>query len=330
MSNDKNTKGSKHFRKGKESSSAKSLSESSALFMIILSIILWAFAFPLIKVGLTELSPENLAILRLFIASGIFLAVYMIKPTWFSPLQRRDIPLLFLLGFTGISVYHLSLNYGEQFISAGAASLIIATIPIFVVILAFIFLKEHISLKVGLGIMISLAGVVVISLWGDPDTNIEINYIYAAFAVVLASFVGAVYTIIGKKLLQRYTGFSLTAYAFLFGNLGLIPFIRISLIDQVSSLSIEVWTAVLFLACFPTVVAYSLWYMVLHMKPASELSAYLYVTPVLSTMLSTLFFGMRITIYYILGGVLVLSGLYIVNRKKRKRKHATSLLVEEG
>ena len=304
--------------------SDQSLSESSVLFMVILSISFWAFAFPLIKVGLTELSPENLAIVRLFMATVIFLAAYLIKPKLFSPLQKRDIPTLFLLGFMGVAVYHLSLNYGEQFVSAGAASLIIATIPIYVVILAVIFLKERLSLKVGLGILVSLAGVVVISLWGNPETDIEINYILGALAIVLAAFVGAVYTIAGKKLLQRYNGFSLTAYAFLFGNLGLIVFVRESLFDQVGTLSLEVWAAVLFLACFPTVIAYSLWYMVLHVKSASEISVFLYVTPVLSTLVSTLFFGEQITMYYIVGGVLVISGLYIVNKKKGRRKNRIS------
>ncbi len=318
MSNIKASKRKQYYREGKESPVVKSLSESSIMFMIIISIVFWSVAFPLIKVGLVELSPENLTILRLSIATFIFLVVYVIKPTLFSPLKHQDIPMLFLLGFTGISVYHLSLNYGEQFISAGAASLIIATIPIFIVILAIIFLKEYISLKVGMGILISLAGVVIISILGNPDTDIEINYIYAAFAVLLAAFVSSVYTVMGKKLLQRYTGFSLTAYAFIFGNLGLIPFIRVSLYDQVISLSLGVWIAVIFLACFPTFVAYSLWYIVLHKKPASELSSYLYFTPILSTMLSILFFGERITVYYILGGVLVLGGLYIVNRKIRK------------
>jgi drug/metabolite transporter (DMT)-like permease len=308
-------------------SSSQSLNESSALLMILLSVIFWACAFPLIKVGLTELSPENLAILRLFIATVIFLVAYCVRPNMFSPLHKRDIPILFVLGFTGISMYHLGLNYGEQFVSAGAASLIIATIPLYVVILAAVFLKEHISVRTVLGILISLVGVVVISLWGNPGTRIEISYIVGALAVVLAAFVGAMYTIVGKKLLQRYTGFSLTAYAFIFGNLGLIAFVRGPLIDQVSVLSLEVWASVIFLACFPTVIAYSLWYMVLHKKTASELSVFLYITPVLSTLISTLFFNERITLFYVLGGVLVIGGLYIVNKKKGKRKYAPSLRV---
>jgi drug/metabolite transporter (DMT)-like permease len=221
------------------------------------------------------------------------------------------------------------LNYGEQFVSAGAASLIIATIPIYVVILAVVFLKEHISIKMGLGIFISLTGVIIISLWGNPETSIEINYILGALAVVFAAFVGSLYTIAGKKLLKRYNGFSLTAYAFLFGNLGLIAFVRVPLINQLSSISTDVWAAVIFLACFPTVIAYSLWYMVLHIKTASELSVFLYITPVLSTLISTIFFNEKITLYYIAGGILVIAGVYIVNKNKVKNKFVASSQVSQ-
>lgn len=280
----------------------------------------WATAFPLIIVGLRELSPVNLAILRLTIASVIFFCLVLFQRRRFSPFQKKDAITLFLLGFIGISVYHLSLNYGEQFVSAGAASLIIATIPIFVVVLARLFLSEVLDKRILLGIIIALVGVVVISLWGNPDARIEIDYVSGALAVVLASFVGAVYTIAGKKLLVRYNPLSLTAYAFLIGNLGLIPFLSSSFVDEVLNLSIATWAAVLFLAVFPTVIAYSLWYAALEIKQASEVSVYLYATPVLSTLLGTIFLGEQITIFYVLGGAFVLFGLYLVNKQRRKHR----------
>ena len=287
-------------------------------FLIVgLSIIFWALAFPLIKFSLNYLAPENLAITRLFIASLIFLFIFLFNKKDFSPLQKKDVPLLFILGFVGVSIYHLSLNYGEQFVSAGAASLIITTIPIFVVIFATIFLSERISKQALLGIIISFIGVVIISLYGNPNITIEIIYLSAAAAVLLSSIVGAMYTIMGKKLINRYTPLSLTAYAFLIGNTGLILFIRPQLFQELASLPIEGWIAVIFLACFPTVIAYTFWYAALEVKPASELTIYLYITPIISPLVSCLFFGESITMWYVIGGFLVLFGLYVVNRKKR-------------
>ena len=289
-------------------------------FLIIgLPIIFWAFAFPLIKIGLNELNPINLTILRMFIACLSFLLIIFFKPIKITKLNIKDIPNLFFLGFFGVICYHFALNYGEQYISAGVASLIITTIPIFIVVLAFIFLSEKITLNLFLGILLSLIGVIIISLFGNTDINLEIRYILAAGAVLFAAFFGAFYTVVGKKLLNKYSPLSLTIYAILLGSLGMIPFINTSLFEEITKLSWIGWLAVIFLAIFPTVISYVLWYVALDFKPASELGIYLYLMPILSTILSFFLLSEKITILFIFGGFLIILGLVIVNKKPIKK-----------
>ena len=287
-------------------------------FIIALPIIFWAFAFPFIKIGLQELRPINLTIMRLFIVCIIFLFIILIVPKKFSKIQKKDILPLFLLGFVGVVMYHLGLNYGEQYMSASAASLIIATIPIFTVLFATLYLKEKITKKILVGIPLSLSGVALISLAGTSGNLFEITYISAAFAVLVAALVGAGYTIAGKKLLQRYSALSLTVYAFLFGSLGLLPFLSPSLITEAAAMTWNGWGAVLFLAVLPTVVGYVLWYVALEVKTASEVSVFLYFIPVLSTIISFFLFQEPITWLFIVGGTLVILGLIIVNKKNYK------------
>ena len=313
----------------KADKNTRSYSKHYENFIIVIPIIFWAFAFPFIKLGLRELTPTNLTILRLFTACMIFLFIRMVKPSLFSPIRKHDIMPLILLGFFGIVIYHLGLNYGEQFISPGAASLIIATIPVFVVIFAAIFLKERITSKMVFGIILSLGGVAIISLVGTPTASFEISYLTAALAVMIASIVAAAYTIAGKKMMKRYTPFSLTAYAFLFGSLGLIPFISPSLISQSASLSFDGWFIILFLGIFPTVISYVFWYVALEIKNASELSSYLYAIPVFATIISYFLFQDTITIYFILGGFLVILGLYIINHDRQEDKKS-NILVQNG
>ncbi|MBN1861078.1 MAG: DMT family transporter [Candidatus Thermoplasmatota archaeon] len=281
--------------------------------VILLPIVFWAFAFPFIKIGLEELSPVNLTILRLFVVCGVFLLFLLLAPKKFTPLQRKDIGLLFLLGFLGVVVYHLGLNYGEQYISASAASLIIATIPIFTVIFATILLKEKVTRKIIIGVPMSLSGVVIISLTGTVGDPFAVTYLTAAFAVLVSAFVGAGYTIAGKKLLVRYSALSLTVYAMLFGCLGLLPFLSSSLVTETLALSLRGWGAVLFLALLPTVVGYVLWYVALEVKTASEISVFLYFIPVLSTIISYVLFNEYISVFFALGGMLVIAGLIVVN-----------------
>lgn len=293
--------------------------EIKFIMMMFVSVVVWAFAFPFIKIGLKELSFINLTIMRFFIVCIIFLLIFFLQKKRFSKLEKKDILPIFILGFLGVIVYHLGLNYGEQFISPGAASLIIATIPIQIIILAAIFLKEKIGLIKILGIIIALIGVLIISIWGKKDATLEIGYISGAVAVIVAAIMGAFYTIAGKKLLNRYSGLSLTVYAILLGSLGLIPFINTSLLDQLLNMSINGWFAVIFLGLFSTVIGYSIWYIALKIKTASDLSIYLYAIPVFSTIFSYFMFKDEITSMFILGGFFVIVGLIIVNKKSEKK-----------
>jgi drug/metabolite transporter (DMT)-like permease len=291
--------------------------------MMTLCIVVWAFAFPFIRIGLDEgLSFINLTIMRFLSVCITFGILLLFKSNIFSKLQKRDILPIFLLGFFGVMVYHFGLNYGEQLVSPGAASLIIATIPVYIIILAAIFLKERISLVKLSGIILALGGVIIISILGTEEATIEIEYLFAAFAVWVAALMGAIYTIIGKKLLVRYNALSLTIYAMLLGSIGLIPFLIISpsIISEVAALSFNGWFAIIFLGVFSTVIGYLIWYIALEIKTASELSVYLYAIPVIATIISFFWFEEQITIFFLLGGILVIAGLALVNIKNNKNK----------
>ncbi len=296
----------------------KSITDLQFVLMMLIAVIVWAFAFPFIRIGLDELSFINLTIMRFFILCCILLILLVILPKKFSRLQKKDIIPIFILGFFGVIVYHLGLNYGELYVSPGAASLIIATIPIQILILAAIFLKEKITSVKLLGIILAMLGVLIISIWGTKDAVFEIKYITAAIAIFIAAAVGAFYTIAGKKLLTRYSGLSLTVYAMLLGSIGLLPLtINNSLISQITNLSIKGWFALMFLGIFSTVIGYAIWYIALEKKTASEISIYLYLIPVLSTIISYFLLNEEITLMFILGGILVISGLAIVNMKTK-------------
>jgi len=285
--------------------------------IMIAAVVVWALAFPLIKLGLRDLSFVNLTIMRFLIVCITFSFLIIFKRKWFSKLQKKDIPYIFVLGFSGVTVYHLGLNYGEQYISAGAAILIIATIPIFIVIFATIFLKEKITPLKAFGIIVALIGVIIISIWGKQET-IEIERTYAALAVLVSALMGAFYTISGKKLLSRYNGLSLTAYAMFFGSICLIPLVSSSLISEVSQMQPITWFAIIFLGIFSTVLGYAIWYMALEIKNASDISIYLYAIPVISTIVSFILFKDEITIFFLFGGAFVILGLYLVNKKNKK------------
>jgi drug/metabolite transporter (DMT)-like permease len=295
------------------------LSNVQFFLMMMLAIVFWALAFPFIQIGLDKLSFINLTIMRFFVVCVTFLILIVLKRNWFSKIHKKDIPSIFLLGFFGVMVYHFGLNYGEQYITAGAASLIIATSPVYILILATVFLKEKITFFKFLGIILALFGVIIISILGKQGEKIQIQTAFAAIAVIIAAIVSAFYTIAGKKMLRRYNGLSLTAYAILFGSIILVPLsiFNSSLINEVSNMQSETWFAVIFLGVFSTVIGYGIWYMALEIKTASEISVYLYAIPILSTIASYLLFKDAITLFFILGGIFVIIGIVLVNMKQK-------------
>ncbi|RLF31337.1 MAG: EamA/RhaT family transporter [Thermoplasmata archaeon] len=300
-----------------QNTESHSIANWQIIAMMLVTVVVWAFAFPFIKIGLRELSFINLTIMRFFIASIGFIAILVIRSKKLSKLQKQDIPSIFVLGFCGVIIYHFGLNYGEQYISAGTASLIITTIPIFIVILSYFFLDERLTKRKTSGIFAALIGVVIISIWGTEDNSIEIIYMFGALTVLISAVMGAVYTVAGKKLLNRYTPLSLTIYTMLLGSFGLAPFVLVnnSFLREVANMSIYTWFAIVFLGLFSTVLGYIIWYVALEKREASELSIYLYMIPVVSTIISYFLFDDKITPLFILGGLLVITGLVMVNKK---------------
>jgi drug/metabolite transporter (DMT)-like permease len=186
-------------------------------------------------------------------------------------------------------------------------------------LLAIIFLKETLTIQKITGAILALAGVGVISLWGTQNASFEVKYLLAALTILLAAITGSVYTIAGKKLLTRYSPLSLTVYAMLLGSLVLIPtaVMTPTLIAEITTMSTKTWLAVLFLGVFSTVIGYVLWYVGLEKKTASQVSVYLYAVPILSTIISYFMFpGNGITLFFLLGGLFIICGLVLVNKKE--------------
>ena len=113
------------------------------------TVLLWASAFPAITVAVRGLGPAGLAVARLAVASA---ALAVVAPVLGVRRPRpRDLPLIALCGLAGMTGYQLLLNAGERVVSAGTASLLVATAPVYASLLAVAFLGEHAATAPALG-----------------------------------------------------------------------------------------------------------------------------------------------------------------------------------
>ena len=288
------------------------LMTSTAVLGLLVLAVLWGSAFPMIKVGLEGLSAPHLALARHLVASIAFVPFLLLTDCRLYP-KRDDLSTFFLLGFLGITVYHLSLNYGELWVSAGATSLIIATAPAVTAVLAYFLASERLPGLGWFGSAMSFAGVALIVV-GDDDA---LRFNPYAGLVMLSSVVTAFYFVLQRPLFARYRAVEVTAFSTWAGTLPLLLFLP-GFGRDVADAGILALAASAYIGVFPSAVAYSILAYALSRASASLVTAYLYAVPVFSLLFSWIILAETPTWLTLVGGVVVIGGIVIVNWAKRR------------
>ncbi|MFN7959104.1 MAG: DMT family transporter [Holophagaceae bacterium] len=281
-------------------------------------LLLWASAFAGIRAGM-RLSPSGavgadgygpgeLALLRFGTASAV-LALCALAKRMRLP-QPSELPLIALTGFLGISVYHVALNFGEVTVQAGAASLLISAAPVFTALLSVAVLKERLTGLGWLGILLAFAGVALIALSGGRG----LHFTPGALLILLAATVAAVYSILSKKLLRRHAALEFTCYSIWAGTLPLLVFLP-GLLRRLPVAAPPATLAVVYLGIFPAAIAYLLWNYALARMPASLLSSFLYLSPVLASLIAWIWLGEVPALLTIVGGAIAILGVVLVQTK---------------
>ncbi|HHQ2039484.1 TPA: DMT family transporter [Staphylococcus aureus] len=281
--------------------------QDTTFLSYLLTIILWGSAFPMIKIALNDFSAESLSAFRLILATIILLPFVIIKklPT---P-ELRDIPVIFILGFCGFVIYHTALNFGEALISAGISGILVSTTPIFSSALAYIFLKEHFSKWNWLSSLVAFIGISIISISKDDYTTINV---LGVFIILLASFSESLYFTFQKKYIEKYGFIAFTLYTIMASSPFMLIFIP-EIINDIHGATFTSIVSVLYLAIFPTIIPYVLLAYIVKSVGVSDATMSLYLTPIVSLLLSYLLLDELPTTLAIIGGIITLLGVSLSN-----------------
>ncbi|MFI5411373.1 DMT family transporter [Kaistia sp. UC242_56] len=278
---------------------------------IATTIIGWASAFAAIRVGLTALTPVELAAAR-YLAAAVPAGLYLLIAR--PPLPSlRDFLRLIVIGVLFIAAYAVLLNTGEQTIAAGPASFIIQINPIIVALIAMPLLGERFGLGGWVGTLVSFLGVGLIAYGSGDGLGLNIG----ALLILGAALCTSVSTILQKPLLARMPALAVTAWVLLLGSLPLTPAIPDTLAALKLAPPAVLWS-IAYLVVLPTVVGYLTWAIALKRFPASRASNFLYCIAPTATLIGYLWLGEVPSLISLLGGAMAIGGVVIVNLTRRR------------
>ena len=284
--------------------------EMRSNFALFITTIIWGNSFVAIKILIEYLSPTTIAALRFLIASPLFLAVLFIKRNEWH-MERQDVGKFLLFGFLSVPIYHVFLNYGTRYISAGTVTILVALNPMITALLASLMIGESIGKWKAGGIALGFTGAAAIALSGG---GLHWGHAIGVVLVILATTSWATYTVMSKPMLKRYHPLQLTAYIALIGTAMMIPSWPL-MFKEVSALSPDGWLAMFYIGFVCISIGYSIWYWALSRKEASRTATFVYFIPI-SGMIGAYFILKEVPgPLALLGGVLVLAGIWLVNRK---------------
>ena len=284
---------------------------SRTILAIGITIFFWSAAFAGIRAGLTGYSPGAVALFRFLVASTL-LGIYAGLTRMRLP-DKRDIPAIIGIAFVGIVVYHVALNYGEISVTAAVASFLINFAPVFTALLATLFLGERLKAWGWVGVAISFSGVALIAFAKGDGLHFEPG----ALLVLLSALTQAVYFVVQKPYLKKYSAFQLTTYTIWASALMLLVFAP-NLIEEAPHAGLDATLAVVFLGVFPSAVAYVAWSYALSKIPASKVVSFLYLVPPSVIVIAWLWLGEVPPAISLVGGFIALSGVVLVNTKGRE------------
>ena len=283
-----------------------------------LAVLFWGASFVATKVAVQQISPLAVIVLRFALGWNVLMLICL-KRRQIVRIKGRDLLGLALLGLNGITVHQLLQANGLVTTSATNSGWIVALIPIFTALLAWLLARESFGMLKVIGLCVASVGALLVisrgSLTGGLSGLLRVATVGDAL-MLLSAPNWALFTVLSKKMMgTKYPPALMMTYVMGFGWMMVLPLFAAQRgWTQISGLSVEGWASVLFLGLACSGLAYVFWYDALIEAGASQVASFLYLEPIVTVVVAATWIGEPVTWATLIGGGIILLGVWLVNR----------------
>jgi drug/metabolite transporter (DMT)-like permease len=278
----------------------------------LVAVCLWGLAPVATRAAVAHLAPLPLLVLRLGVASLVLLpwAVRVFRRLRRRPRSAGRLAAAGILGFVG---YNLPVTVGLQWLPASTAGLLLATEPVWVMLIGWAFLAERGGARAWLGSAVALGGVAVLAGPGAVTGTLGYRALAGTGLVLAGTLAFGAYTIVLRPLSQDFGAVPATAASTVVGTLPYLPFAGTLAGARLADLGAGVWAELAFLALGSSVAGMLLWNVAILAGGTARVSLLLYLEPAVSVAGAVILLGERVDPATIAGGLLILSGVAIAS-----------------
>jgi drug/metabolite transporter (DMT)-like permease len=280
-----------------------------AFAMLAFTILVWGVAPVFIRAFSLATGPADALAIRM-VAGALACLPFMPFVGGFG-VDRKDIPRLLLIGCVGFFGYFAGTIFGFAYAPAGIGSMIIATQPLVIALMAAMIGAERVTPAAIIGLVVSFAGTVYLFA-GDVPQGFALRDIIAGGTMIfLGGVFFSVYAIASPKLVQKYGSAKIALLATILCALPSLAFISQNTLQTFRSLNGEAIFALTFLTLVGTLLCVATWNYAAARLPPTTVGASLYLIPVLAVLAGTIYLREDVTVSTIIAGAIILLGVAI-------------------
>ena len=284
----------------------------------MVTIVFWSLAYVLTRLTLQYFSAFSLGFLRYLVASGALLVIAAMTKMQLP--RKQDIPWFLASGGIGFFFYMIAFNQGQATVTAATGSVVIATVPVITALFARFVYGEKLMRFQWCAIAVEFVGVAVLTLM-NSTFSVNTGLLWLLSAALALS----IYNLLQRKLTKTYTALQASAYSILFGTCMLGVFAPTAIREVSKAPGIQYFYLAVLGIC-SSAIAYVSWAKAFSKaKKTSQVSNYMFVTPFLTSILGFLLAGEVPDQATLVGGGIILLGVFLFNFGGRFFKEKTVL-----